>query len=191
MKNIYYSYCCGKYVERNSERPDLVEQGVIPVKGHHCSRCKKPVTCYGYPKLEEDKKAWKENQKQIRKDNGIRGSKLDVRKDGVYLINKLYPKAELTDTYESLVDNWVLFDYFGHYVSAIKVEHKSGAVYIEQDALKERLKKARLYAVRMDGFKYEPYISQLRCIDDLGRTDVLRQYLLNMGWKFDKNGKLK
>ena len=55
MANKYYSYCCAKLVEKNSSRKDLVEKGLIPEKGHHCSRCKKPLTVYGNPIREEDK----------------------------------------------------------------------------------------------------------------------------------------
>ena len=191
MGNTYYSYCCGKYVEKNSERPDLIEDGVIPAKGHHCSRCKKPLTVYGNPLLEKDKQALKEENKKVRKDNGIRGNKVEVRVDGLYLINKFYPKAELTDKREPLVENWVIFDHYGNYVSAVKIEHKSSAFYVENEAFVARLKKAKLTAVRMDSFKYEPYISQLTCIDDLKNGDILKKYLLNMGWKLDSKGRLK
>ena len=170
MSKYYYSYCCGKYVEKNSERKDLVEKGLLPEKGHHCSRCKKLLTVYGNPINEEDKQKLKEEQRQIRKANGIRGSKIEKREDGLFLVNKLYPYADFSDGYVHLVDYWVLFDYYANFVACIKVVHKDGRVYIENDALDERLKKTKLCAVRIDGFRHYG----LNSINDLkNRPDMI------------------
>ena len=188
MKNIYYSYCCGKYVERNSECPDLVEQGVLPIKGYHCSRCKKQLTVYGNPALEEDKNQLKEDNRKIRKDNGIRGSKIEEREDGLFLVNKLYPYADLSDGYNHLIDYWVIFDYYANFVACIKIEHKDGRVYVENNALGERLKKTKLCAIRLGDFS----AYGLNSINDLkDRPDILRNHLEQRGWKFDRNGKIR
>lgn len=188
MSNIYYSYCCGKYVERNTECPDLIEQGVLPKKGYHCSRCKKQLTVYGNPVLEEDKQKVKEEQKKIRDDNGIRGSKVEKREDGLFLVNKLYPYGDFTEGYNRLTDYWVVFDYYANFVACIKIEHKNGHVYIENDALNERLKKTKLCAIRMGDFSMYGFKS----INDLkDRPDILRCHLEQRGWKFDKNGKVR
>lgn len=51
---MYFSYCCGKTVDRLE---GVKEKG----KGYYCSRCKKPVTIYGNPFTEEDKRSKKRN----------------------------------------------------------------------------------------------------------------------------------
>lgn len=184
MKNKYYSYCCGKLVEKNSDRQDLVEKGLIELKGHHCSRCKKPLTVYGNPIREEDKQKLKEDNKRIRDENAIRGSKIENRKDGFYLINELYPYADLSDGYIRGVEQWVLFDYYANFVACIKVAYKDGYMSV----FNEKLKKAKLCAVRIDGFRHYG----LNSINDLKiRPDVLKNQLENTGWKFDKNGKIR
>lgn len=184
MKNVYYSYCCGKYVERNSECPNLVEQGVLPVKGYHCSRCKKPLTVYGNPIREEDKQKLKNDNKKVRKDNGIRGSKIEHRKDGFYLINELYPYGDFSDGYERMIEKWVLFDYYANFVACIKVTYSDGYMPV----LNEKLKKAKLCAVRIGGFEHYG----LNSINELkNRPDILRNQLESTGWKFDKNGKIR
>lgn len=184
MANKYWSYCCGKPVEKNSSRKDLVEKGLIPEKGHHCSRCKKPLTVYGNPIREEDKLKLKEDKKKIRKENDIKGSKMEHREDGFFLINELYPYGELSDGFDFKIENWVLFDYYANFVACIRVTYFDGYIPI----LNAKLAAAKLYAVRMNGFLNYG----LNSINDLKqKPKVLRTHLENTGWKFDKNGKLK
>lgn len=186
----YYSRCCGKYVEKNSERMDLVNQGLLPLKGHHCSRCHKPLTVFGNFVLEEDKKAYNDEQKKIRKDNGIRGTKVEVRPNGdLYLINKLYKKAELTDAYYHLTERWVICDWYGKYITAIKIEHKSGQLWIESDPFVERLKKAKLAAVRMESVAQ--FMPEETNIDVLKKDNRLVGFLKNLGWEFRADGRMK
>lgn len=188
-KNVYYSRCCGKYVEKNSERMDLVRDGIIPLKGHHCSRCHKPLTVFGNFVLEEDKKAYNDEQKKIRKDNGIRGTKVEVMSNGdLYLINKLYKKAELTDAYYHLTERWVICDWYGKYITAIKIEHKSGQLWIESDPFVERLKKAKLAAVRMESVAQ--FMPEETNIDVLKKDNRLVGFLKNLGWKFRADGRM-
>lgn len=188
-KNVYYSRCCGKYVEKNSDRMDLVNKGLIPLKGHHCSRCKKPVTVYGNFVLEEDKKAYNDEQKKIRKDNGIRGTKVEVLPNGdLYLINKVYKKAELGEPYHHLTERWVVCDWWGKYITTIKIEHKTGALYVENDPFVERLKKAKLACVRLESVAQ--FMPEETNIDILKNDDRLVGFLKNLGWKFRADGRM-
>ena len=188
-KNVYFSRCCGKYVEKNSERMDLVNKGLIPLKGLHCSRCHKPLTVYGNFILEEDKKAYYDELKMIRKDNGIRGSMLEVMPNGdLYFINKLYKKAELTDGYQHLTENWVICDWWGKYITTIKIEHKSGQLWVESDPFIERLKKAKLAAVRMESIAQ--FMPDETNIDVLKNDNRLVGFFKNLGWKFRADGRM-
>lgn len=177
---IYYSYCCGKVVEKD-----------VDTKMYYCSRCKKPLTVYGNPTLKEDKEELKEKQKKIRKDNGICGNTVKLLENGdIYLINKWYKKVDLDFVGSSTEEGWVLLDKKGQYVTAICVDYKSNAVYIEQDAFVERLKKAKLWAIRLSSFKFEGY--NLSSLEELkSNPKKLKRILMSMGWDFDKNGYVK
>lgn len=184
MGKYYYSYCCKKYVEKNSERPDLIDIGVFPPRGYHCSCCNKQLTVYGNPILDSDKEKLKLDNRKLRKDNFIRGSKIECREEGFYLINELYPYGELSDGYEPLIENWVLFDYYANFVACIRVKYVEGYMPI----FTAKLTAAKLYAVRMNQF----YKYDLNSITDLKqKPEVLKNQLEITGWKFNKNGKLK
>lgn len=192
MSKTYYSYCCGKYVERNTERSDLINEGTIPTKGYHCSRCKKPLTVYGNPLLDEDKEKLKEKNRAIRVEHNIRGNKVEVLPNGdLHLINKVYKKAEIKEFIPQFKEPWVIFDLYGNYLTAIYIEHQSGAYYIENEAFEERLKKAKLCAMGMTYYNFDKYDRLITKIDDFKNNPLFKQSLIERGWKFDKNGKIK
>ena len=190
MSKRYYSYCCGKLVEKNEERQDLIRDGVIQSKGYHCSRCKKPLTVYGNPALEKDKIARKKAEQKLCRDEGIRGTKVEVKPNGdLYLINKLYERAELTDPYIPRVEYWVVFDEYANYLTAVKIKHDSMVISEEHDKFSARLKKARLCAIRMGSVKQ--FLTDETDIDLLKDSFLLKKILTNLGWEFRSDGRLK
>lgn len=152
-KTTYYSYCCGKYVSPNSDRRDLVEQRLLPLKGYHCSRCHKQLTVYGNPVLEIDKYEKEEKERELRKTNGIpKTAKYEVGAKGELIFkHKTYEGVDLdTPKQSELWRDFVIFDTSGRFVALVRLKHKSGALYVEGEPFHMYLKAAKLSAISVD-----------------------------------------
>lgn len=170
----YYSYCCGKYVDR---KDGVTKRG----EGYICSRCKKDLTLYGNPKNELDKIALKEKR-------AVKGRGHKVMPNGdLQLIDISYKFAdESTVPSKRVNEKWVIVDLYGNYLTTILLEHETGAFYEVLEPFTNRLIKEKLCAFRLSsangyGFK----------VEDLEQKGNLKPLLEKMGWKFRQDGKIK
>ena len=170
----YYSYCCGKYVDRQE---GVKKRG----EGYICSRCKKEVTLFGNPKNEEDKQTLKEKR-------AVKGRGHKVSSNGdLKLIDIVYKFAdENTKPNKKVSEKWVIVDEFGNFLTSILIEHDTGAFYEVLEPLKNRLMKERLC-----GFRLSSANSYGLKVEDLKEKGNLRPLLEKMGWGFRADGKIK
>lgn len=170
----YYSYCCGKYVDRLE---GVHKRG----DGYICSRCKKAVTIYGNPKTEEEKQSLKDKCK-------VKGRGHQVLPNGdLQLIDILYKYAnENTKPNKRVSDKYVVVDEFGNYLTTILLEHDTGAFYEVREPFENRLIKERLSALSLSSANSWGYR-----VADLKRMGNLRPFLEKLGWRFRADGRIK
>lgn len=189
MANTYYSYCCGKFVEKNIERMDLIRKGIVPEKGYHCSKCHKQLTVYGNPVLPEDVQAYKDAQKNTKKHFNIKGNLVEVLPNGdLNLMGKIYKKAELgceCYDYDKKRLGYVIYDYYGKYLTSIWMDYSNTELYLANAEFEARLKQGKLCC---DSLSYYNHV--LNNIDELKKDGLLLSFLERKGIKVGKNGKI-
>lgn len=84
------------------------------------------------------------------------------------------------------VEDLVIYDYKGNYKTTVRLEHKSGAYYVESDKFFSRLKKEKLGAMRLSSFTNRGYV--VRKLEQMGN---IREALEACGVEFRKDGFMK
>lgn len=170
----YYSYCCGKYVDR---KEGITKRG----EGYICSRCKQELTLYGNPKSEEAKKALKEKR-------AVKGRGHKVLPNGdLQLIDTVYKFAdENTVPSKQVNEKWVIFNEYGNFIACILLEHDTGAFYEVLEPLNNRLLKERLSGIRLSTATNYGYT-----VKSMKEQSDLKPLLKQVGWKITKDGRIR